>query len=56
MLKSNNLLEEDGIEDLHFYFVEFNLHKRLIMQRQKSIPGRASAGKSVLSKVTNSVQ
>lgn len=35
MLKSQNLLEEDGLEDLHFYFVEFNQHKRLIMQRQK---------------------
>jgi hypothetical protein len=31
MLKSQNLLEEDGIEDLHFYFVSFNQHKRMIL-------------------------
>ena len=31
MLRNQNLLEEDGIEDLHFYFVEFNQHKRQIM-------------------------
>lgn len=35
MLKEQNLLEEDGIEDLHFYFVQFNLHKRLIMQHHR---------------------
>lgn len=33
MLRNQNLLEEDGIEDLHFYFVEFHLHKRLIMRQ-----------------------
>jgi hypothetical protein len=34
-------LEDDGIEDLHFYFVEFNQHKRLIMdmQRNRSLSG-----------------
>jgi len=26
LLKAN-LLDEDGIEDLHFYFVSFNQHK-----------------------------
>jgi hypothetical protein len=31
MLRHQNLLEEDGIEDLHFYFVQFNLHKRMIL-------------------------
>lgn len=31
-LLQNNLLEEDGIEDLHFYFVSFNQHKKLIIQ------------------------
>ena len=24
MIRNQGLLEEDGIEDLHFYFVEFN--------------------------------
>ena len=24
LLKSSNILDEDGIEDLHFYFVSFN--------------------------------
>ena len=40
MLRHQNLLEEDGIEDLHFYFVSFNLHKRMILkhQRNKSQP------------------
>ena len=36
MLRSQNLLEEDGIEDLHFYFVSFHQHKRLILQHQRS--------------------
>jgi len=35
MLKNQNLLEDDGIEDLHFYFVEFNQHKRLIVRQQR---------------------
>ena len=26
-----NLLEEDGIEDLHFYFVSFEQHKKQIL-------------------------
>jgi hypothetical protein len=30
-LLANNLLEEDGIEDIHFYFVSFNQHKKLIL-------------------------
>ena len=30
-----NLLEEDGIEDLHFYFVSFQQHKKQILQIQK---------------------
>jgi hypothetical protein len=38
-------LEDDGIEDLHFYFVEFNLHKRLIMQQQKC---RSISGSNVV--------
>ena len=31
LLKAN-LLDEDGIEDLHFYFVSFNQHKQAILQ------------------------
>ncbi len=34
-LLRQNLLDEDGIEDLHFYFVSFNQHKKLILQHQK---------------------
>lgn len=30
-----NLLEEDGIEDLHFYFVSFQQHKKQILAIQK---------------------
>jgi hypothetical protein len=33
-LLRSNLLEEDGIEDLHFYFVSFQQHKKLILQHQ----------------------
>jgi hypothetical protein len=36
MLRHSNLLEEDGIEDLHFYFVEFNQHKRMITDHQRN--------------------
>ena len=31
-LLRQNLLEEDGIEDLHFYFVSFQQHKKLILK------------------------
>ena len=34
-MRDRNLLEEDGLEDLHFYFVQFNMHKRLIMSQQR---------------------
>ena len=30
-LLRQNLLEEDGIEDLHFYFVSFQQHKKQIL-------------------------
>jgi len=38
LIKSQNLLDDDGIEDLHFYFVSFNNHKQklLSIQDQKS--------------------
>ena len=39
-LLRQNLLEEDGIEDLHFYFVSFNQHKQQIMEHQKNIQKR----------------
>jgi hypothetical protein len=32
LLKSN-LLDEDGIEDLHFYFVSFNQHKKGVLSK-----------------------
>jgi hypothetical protein len=32
LLKSSNILDEDGIEDLHFYFVSFNQHKNSILK------------------------
>jgi hypothetical protein len=35
-LLKQNLLEEDGIEDLHFYFVSFNQHKAAILNAQKA--------------------
>ncbi len=28
-----NLLDEDGIEDLHFYFVTFNQHKKGVLAK-----------------------
>jgi hypothetical protein len=36
LLKSN-LLDEDGIEDLHFYFVSFNQHKQGILKQHEVI-------------------
>jgi len=29
------LLDEDGIEDVHFYFVSFNQHKNQILKSQE---------------------
>lgn len=36
LLKSH-LLDEDGIEDLHFYFVSFNQHKQGILKQHEII-------------------
>ncbi len=36
LLKSHHLLEEDGIEDLHFYFVSFNHHKQGILKQHEN--------------------
>ena len=36
LLKSN-LLDDDGIEDLHFYFVSFNQHKQDILKQHEVI-------------------
>ena len=44
-LLRSNLLEEDGIEDLHFYFVSFQQHKKLILQHQNQ--KHAAAGKVI---------
>lgn len=35
LLKSH-LLDEDGIEDMHFYFVSFNQHKRSILKKHEN--------------------
>ena len=35
LLKTSNILDEDGIEDLHFYFVSFNQHKNGILKMQE---------------------
>lgn len=36
LIRSQNILDDDGIEDLHFYFVSFNQHKqRLLSTREK---------------------
>ena len=35
LLKSSNILDEDGIEDLHFYFVSFNQHKNSILKMRE---------------------
>ena len=34
LIKSQNLLEDDGLEDLHFYFVSFNNHKQKLLSIQ----------------------
>lgn len=31
LIRSQNILEEDGIEDMHFYFVSFNNHKSKVL-------------------------
>ena len=35
LIRSQNILEEDGIEDLHFYFVSFNNHKSKVLLNQE---------------------
>lgn len=32
-----NILDEDGIEDLHFYFVSFNQHKHNILKLHENV-------------------
>lgn len=34
LLKSN-LLEDDGIEDLHFYYVAFNKHRDRVLKKME---------------------
>ena len=31
----HNLLEDDGIEDMHFYTVAFNNHKRAVLEKME---------------------
>lgn len=40
LLKSSNILDEDGIEDLHFYFVSFNQHKNSILKMRERFEGK----------------
>mmetsp|Transcript_5126 Transcript_5126/g.7825 ORF Transcript_5126/g.7825 Transcript_5126/m.7825 type:complete len:115 (+) Transcript_5126:1762-2106(+) len=35
LIRSQNILEEDGIEDLHFYFVSFHNHKAKLLFNQE---------------------
>ena len=35
LLKAHNILDDDGIEDLHFYFVSFNQHKQGILKQHE---------------------
>jgi hypothetical protein len=35
LLKQSHLLDDDGIEDLHFYFVSFNQHKQGILKQHE---------------------
>ncbi len=37
LLKQSHLLDDDGIEDLHFYFVSFNQHKHGILKQHEVI-------------------
>lgn len=38
LIRSQNILDDDGIEDLHFYFVSFNQHKsRLLYNHEKKL-------------------
>lgn len=34
LIRSQGILEDDGIEDLHFYFVSFNNHKSKLLYAQ----------------------
>lgn len=42
-LIQQNLLEDDGIEDLHFYFVEMNQHKKQLIRahQKRKTPARS---------------
>lgn len=46
LLKSN-LLDEDGIEDVHFYFVSFNQHKTQILKMHEHKEDPKFKGKKV---------
>jgi hypothetical protein len=41
-LKSQNFLDEDGIEDMHFYFVSFNSHNSKVLRNQEESKFRKS--------------
>ena len=35
LIRSQGILDEDGIEDIHFYFVSFNNHKSKLLELQE---------------------
>lgn len=38
LIRSQNILDDDGIEDLHFYYVSFNQHQqRLLYNHEKKV-------------------
>ena len=36
LIRSQNILDDDGIEDLHFYFVSFNQHKQRLLRTHET--------------------
>jgi hypothetical protein len=41
-------LDEDGIEDVHFYFVSFNQHKTQILKMHEQKEGDKGKAKKVI--------
>lgn len=46
LIRSQGILEDDGIEDLHFYFVSFNNHKSKLLHAQEAKLKKQSDQKS----------
>ena len=57
LLRTNNgqnLLEEDGIEDLHFCFVSFNQHKNALLKAKEKRLSQAEGKQVVVSPTSKS--